>query len=60
MASRSLGTRTVIAGSTLGAKPQLDKHKSSTRFVPDLGVYCGRINQEFFRETGMGNGLGSL
>lgn len=55
MASRSLGTRTATVGSALGTKPPLDRHKSSTRFVPDMGLDYGRGNQESAREARMGN-----
>lgn len=56
MASRSLGTRIATAGSALGAKPPLDKHKSSTRFVLEVGPGCGGRNQGFSKEARMGNG----
>lgn len=56
MASRRLGTRTTVVGSALGMKPPLDKHKSSTRFVPDSGLGCGGGNQESTREARMGGG----
>lgn len=56
MASRSFGTRTFIVGSALGKKPPLDKHKSSTRFVPDTGLDCGGGNQDSAREARTGDG----
>ena len=56
MASSSLGTRTAIAGSALGPKPPPDKHKASTRFVPDTGLACGGGNPESAREARTGDG----
>ena len=56
MASRSFGTRTAVMGPALGAKPPLDKHKSSTRFVSDTGLGGGGGTQESSREARMGHG----
>ena len=56
MASRRLGTGTAIAGPALGTKPPLDRHTSSTRFVPDTRLECGGGNQESAREARMGDG----
>lgn len=55
MASRRLGTRTATVGSALGSKPPLDRHKSSNRFVPDMGLDYGGGNQESARKARMGD-----